>query len=142
VRIAEQAINAFLLGAGLGVGLGAISTYWIVTRERRIISKIRGSIDFLSSYHTLTNAQNRQIQNSEALVSDKEILAYYRLSLECKTLSRKRPDDPINKKRPFTIAAEIIICERVFGLSHLEAIHALRGPNEDRLRSLGQENSN
>ena len=128
VRFTEQTINAFLLGAMIGGAIGAVSTYLIATQEKRLIARIRRSIELSCSYdHNLTDTQHQKLKNLDALVSNRQILASYQLSLEHKAMCRKRrPDDLINKISPHTIAAEIIIYEMILDLTHLDAIQALR----------------
>jgi hypothetical protein len=64
----------------LGAAIGSIITYWIVTREKRLISSVRKQIDFLAPLHELTPAQSHKggpLGHFSEIATDKEILAFY-----------------------------------------------------------------
>jgi hypothetical protein len=119
MRITEHEIWTFLVGAAVGSAI----TYWIVTREKRIISGVRSEIFMLASLHDLTDAQREQTSDlspkQQELVSDKEILQYYEWA------RRRRRDTRYGRRKiktsPIWIAAEAVICEKLLGLPSIRA---------------------
>lgn len=132
----EQGIDVFLLGSAAG----SIVTYWYVTREARLIRRIRKDMSLLGMFHDLTPGQYRltmDAESTESLISDKQILVVYRKSLmmTTKTLG------PV-KIHPERLAAEIIICEDLLGLSVVDATRALQNAKTlDELAGLLPKNS-
>ncbi len=144
MRITEHEIWAFLLGAAIG----SFITYLNLTREKRIISSIRNYIAHLSLLHNLSPAQYRRVDNPKAIVriaSDERVLDTYRWALGVTSEMRRlrvRCSDG-SKLGPKRLAAEVIICEELLGLSAMDAVQALRdAKSPDDLGSLRPKNSN
>jgi hypothetical protein len=116
----ESLINSFLLGAAVG----SIITYWIVTREKRLISRIRDNIHFLADLHELTPAQRRKagpLLDFSEIATDKEILEFYRWGHEL--VKGKGPKGAeIDKLDPISIAAEGIIFDKLLELPRVLAV--------------------
>jgi hypothetical protein len=115
MRITEQAIYAFFIGAAVG----SIFTYWYVTREKRIIAEVRSRIETLGHFHDLTEAEHQKIISNDVASND-EILAFYHWGLLV-----KRPAKHLKKLDPIAVAAEAIICEKLLGRARRDAIKAL-----------------
>jgi hypothetical protein len=129
--LSNSEINAFALGAFLSWGI----TYFFLRHEKRTIAKIKSSLEFLASYHTLTAKQSHRISPSlggkPPLASDEEILAIYDWAV------RLRADKSGSYKQlsPTTLAAEVIICQELLGLTNVHAVRALlRTKNLDELQ--------
>jgi len=138
----EPAINDFILGAVAGSGI----TYWIVTREKRVVSKIRKVVSLLVAFLDIPEEKYRTYLFSQSkLFGDDDVIAYYKWS--CRVLAaypRKwRSKDKIHKLGAIRIAAEGIVCERMLGVSRVDGCAALVAAKDLRnLRSLVSSNSN
>jgi hypothetical protein len=128
MRITEREISALLIGAAIG----SIVTYY---NEKRIISNVRRDIDLLGSHHELTTAQFRKAIYPTTMVSDERILELYRWAQQL------RKSGPV-KLNPTRLAAEVIICEELLGLTRYDAIQALNNATYlHDLRTLRSKNS-
>jgi hypothetical protein len=149
MRITEHEISVFLWGAAIGAAIGSIITYLNTTREKRIVSRVRHDIDNLGGFlfDELTPAQCKRTRYPNAeLVSDKQILEVHRWAEQWKKYRKSynfRPpayarfDSRENKISPTLLAAEVIICEELLGLSADDAIIAcLRFKSLDDLKTL------
>ncbi len=117
MKITDHEVWAFLLGAGLSW----LATYLSLTREKRIIAHIKHNVDWLGLYHGLTAPQRGRTYYPTDLVSDEEALAAYSWALQY----WKNPMLPSIKLSPTLIAAEVIICEKLLGLTRKHAIRVL-----------------
>jgi hypothetical protein len=115
MRIYDSEIYAFILGAGLSWAV----TYFSLTREKRLIDNIKRNVDQLGGYHGLSPGRYMKTIYPTGLASDEEILAAHSWALQ--TL-QVRTSPPI-KLSPTVLAAEVIICEKLLGLT---AVHAIR----------------
>ena len=112
-------ISALLIGAAAGTAAGSAVTYWNMTREKRIVSGVRRSMERYAKFHDLTEEQRRRTQkrggptSQEELVSDKEISEYYEWGKQ-RRRAHARLEISVN---PTSLAAEAIICEKLLGLS-------------------------
>jgi len=128
MRITEHEISALLIGAAIG----SIVTYY---NEKRIISNVRRDIDLLGSHHELTTAQYRNAIYPTTIVSDERILELYRWAPQLRKSGRV-------KLNPTQLAAEVIICEELLGLTRYDAIQALNNAKYlHDLRTLRSKNS-
>src|SRR5262249_13044626 len=119
--ITDQAFDAFFLGAALG----SIVTYLYLTREKRLIARIRRDISLLGHYHELDKAQYRKIitdRATEELANEQQVLAVCEWSL---LATKDEPLQHLQNVGPERLAAETIICEELLGLTRADAIHAL-----------------
>jgi hypothetical protein len=129
--ITEHGLSVFVAGAAIG----SIVTYWIATREKRIILRIREKICYLGSFHELTTDQHRQTIRPTAtlkMASDQEVLQCYHWAVNAKRNSIAGRN-MLKKTSPTLLAAETIICEKFFGLSMEDAASAL---SKSRKKSL------
>jgi hypothetical protein len=122
MRITEPEIWAFLYWAFLlGAAIGSIVTYFIATREKRIISSVRREVHHLASFHDLTPTQWHKTEYPTTLVSGEQILALRRWAKQS-AQSRKKSGIKLD---PTRLAAEVIICEELLGLPRELALSAL-----------------
>jgi hypothetical protein len=119
----ERYFAVFVVGAIAG----SIITYLIVTFEKRMVSRVRSRIETLGDYHGLNSAQYKTI-HSKQMASDGEILAYYNWA---KSLPRGRAYHRINR---ISMAAEGVICEKLFGLTIVDAMYIGVAKSETELR--------
>jgi hypothetical protein len=115
----EGLINSLLLAAAVG----SVITHWIVTREKRLISRVRDNIHFLADLHELTPAQRRKagpLLDFSEIATDKEILEFYRWALLART--DRLAGAEINKLHPISIAAEGIIFDKLLELPRVLAV--------------------
>jgi hypothetical protein len=134
MRITEHEISWLLLGAAIGW----LVTYWHLTKEKRIISSVRREIADLALYHNLTKDQYRKACYTEGLVDDQQIMQLYHW-----TQKRISTSTRLKKVGPIVVVAETIICEKVLGLSHIEAMRALlNAKDREDLRTLQRKISN
>jgi hypothetical protein len=127
-------IYAFALGGALSW----LATYFYLTREKRVIAEIKSNLDTLDAYHDLTKPQRLRMRpplfgggTRIPLASDEQILSIYGWAV------RKLEYLKIPKKQlsPTMLAAEIIICEELLGLTYVHALRALlRTKNLDELQ--------
>ena len=136
MRITEHEISVFLWGAAIGTAIGSVITYLTTTREKRIVSRVRHDIDLLGCFHDLTPAQYRKTNYPNAeLSSDERILEVYGWAERWK--KSRKPKKSENKIASTWLAAEVIICEGLLGLSAADAIGAgLRFKSLDDLKTL------
>lgn len=113
--IPKYIVLVFILGAMVGWAVA----YFVLTKEKRIVSNIRREIDYLGLYHDLPQTLYRKTIFPNPMVSDEEVLAAYRWALGY--LGKI----PKVKLPPKQLAAEVIICERLFGLTSRDAAKAL-----------------
>jgi hypothetical protein len=88
--------------------------------EKNLISDIRKEITFLGAFHDLNQAQWLKVvtaDSTKALATDEQILRVYRWANDLKKSGN-------TKLSPTLLAAEVIICEALLGLS---SAHAVRG---------------
>lgn len=126
--ITEYEVYTFLLGAAAG----SVVTYYITTREKRIISNVRRRIEalgaLLSAENVLTKAQYLKTSYpNQKLVSDQKISEIYgwaeRIKKEMKLTSA-----------PIHLTTLVIICEGLLGLSWQDAIRVSKAElNSDGL---------
>ncbi len=117
-------IYAFALGAALSW----LITYFYLTREKRIIAEIKSNLETLGEYHDLNKQQRLRMLpplfgggTGIPLASDEQILSIYGWAI------RIQENSKIPKKQisPTILAAEIIICEELLGLTYFHAVRAL-----------------
>jgi hypothetical protein len=113
--ITDEQIEAF----ALGLIIGALVTWWIETRERRIVSNIRSRIETIGLFCDLTNAQARSlIGPCHWLACDEEIISLYHWGRKV-----RRSGIKVDPKR---LVALVIICEKLLGLSRTDAVKAMQ----------------
>ena len=112
-------IHAFLLGALVAW----LATYTSLTREKRLVSRIRSDVALSASFQSLHDRSDLPLRYrnlflgcGDDVVTDKEILAVYQWA--------KKVEPRTN--RAVRLSAETIICEKALGLTRKDAIHALR----------------
>jgi hypothetical protein len=101
--------------------------------EKKLISAIREDMTLLAAFHNLNNAQWHKVISTDAtkaLANDEQILRVYRWANALKKSGN-------TKLSPIRVAAEVIICEGLLGLSSAHAIRALHsGKTLDDLREI------
>ena len=114
-------VGAFVLGAAIG----SIVTYYNCTWEKTAIFSVRSDMKRLSGPFGLTEAQYRKIRSStEPLVSDKEVLDYYRWAKEVRMpTGEKYPN--LKRMKTTRLAAAAIICEKSLGMRRYDAIRIM-----------------
>ena len=118
MRIHGNEIYSFLLGAGLSW----LATFLSLTRDRRLIANIKRDVRSLAAFHNLDQGQYRRTEYPTAdLVSDKEYLDAYLRALR---MLRTKTTPPL-RLNPTLLTAEIIICEKLLGLSSVHAVRVL-----------------
>jgi hypothetical protein len=122
--------------------------------KKRMISRIKSELQSLAGYHNLTQHQYKQTlpplfggSATLPLTSDEKILTTYNWAVRIREESGS-----LKKLSPTILAAEVIICEQLLGLTHVHAVRALlRTKNlDDLLQNLhdvtaeisAEENSN
>jgi hypothetical protein len=80
MKLYEEEIDAFALGAAISW----LATYFILKREKRMISRIKSELRSLACHHNLTEYQHRQTFpplfggcETLPLASDEKILTTY-----------------------------------------------------------------
>jgi hypothetical protein len=126
-------LPAFVLGAALG----SFITYYILTRERRIVADVLRNVSFLAGYHELTEAQQDRVyrlgRGLEEIASREQILSAYSWA----QLVRKENKGYGGKSNTGRLAAEVIICQQLLGLSPADAMQAwLRAKSLEDFRTL------
>ena len=122
MKIYAGEIYAFMLGGALSW----IATYLRLTNDKRAIARIKSDIELLSAYHTLDKRQYDMTQFgplfARSSITDDVILDTY-----CRVLkiSADKAGSDFKKVRPTLLAAEIIICERILGLTGIHAFRTL-----------------
>jgi putative transposase len=123
----------------LGAVAGSAITFWILTREKRAVSRIKKDVSLLVSFHDVPEKKYQQyLYNQSKLFRDDDVLAYYKWS--CGVVAaypgKWRSKDKIHKLGAIRIAAEGIVCEGMLGISRLDGVRALVGAKDLRdLRS-------
>jgi hypothetical protein len=134
MRVTEHELSWLLLGAAIGSAV----TYWHLTKEKRIIAGVRGDLAFLANFHELNKAQYRKLMSKDAteeLVDDQQVLMFYRWAQRLKNASP--PISGIKKINTIRVAAEVIICQELLGLSYGDAVRTLLNAKHlDDLRTL------
>ena len=133
MRITEYEIYPFILGAGLGAGVGSIVIYYNTTRDKRAIRAVCREIDYygleLAVRKAINEGQYGKTRNpewqssSERFVSDERILGDYSWAqgiIKQHAQRNRRPD-------PAQLAALTIICVEFLGLQPIDAFWALLG---------------
>ncbi len=125
--IIENEIWAFVLGAAAG----SIVTYYIATKEKRIVSKVRRDMSLLGSFHKLTQAQhlkNSEMSSESSTRNPNESLSDARI-LKVHDWARRFKEakyfEPLELD-PTRLAAEAIICEELLELTSHDAITILK----------------
>jgi hypothetical protein len=119
-----------------GAVSGSAFTYlwWMLTRNRRVVPEVRrllGEIDKrfedLQRVNALTPIQ-KKIAGFDRLITPDRALELYEWA------ERVRRSD--RKVDPVTLTAQAIICEKLLGLTRLDALHAIKQAKlEDDIRS-------
>ena len=89
--------------------------------EKRLISDIRRDMTLLGDFHNLNRAQFSKVgtaDDTKELATDEEVLRVYRWANDLKKSGN-------TKLSPIRMAAEVIICEGLLGLSSAHAVQAL-----------------
>lgn len=107
---------AFLLGAAVGSAI----TYWITTYEKRAILRVRRQIDHLGLFHKLSRPEVfRTYFPAKNLVNDEEVLKMYYWAMNVGRDTKKQFKQKWSAE---SLAAEAIICEKLFNIGTLCAI--------------------
>lgn len=118
-------IDAFALGAALGW----LVTYFVLTRDKRIVGEIKSKLELLAGYHDLTKEQYRRTMPplvggaALPLASDETILGIYRSVVRIQ--ADKLSGQSLRRLSPTMLAAEIIICRELLGLTPVHAVRVL-----------------
>jgi hypothetical protein len=115
----DHELFIFLLGAAIG----AVITYYNTTREKRIIYRVRKTIEGLCDYHDLHFVSIYGELNSSRKASDEQILARYRAAES--DLKSSMCSKEVKKLGPIVIAAEIFICQELLDVPTSVGIQAL-----------------
>jgi hypothetical protein len=119
MRIPTDAlITVFIAGAVVGAIPGSIITYLNLTRDKRLISRIRNEISERGCYLDLSGAQLRKVERPAAtaeLVSDARILQVARWARAAQSELKLSPD-----LRGLT--ATVILFEDLLGLTWQDAV--------------------
>jgi hypothetical protein len=106
MRITEQEFWVFVVGAAIG----SIVTYWIATREKRIVSGVRSEISRLAAYHELTRDQKNKAQfKPSEITTHEQILESHPWAARYSRHLKKKGI----KLSPISIIAEQMICEKL-----------------------------
>jgi hypothetical protein len=123
MELYDGEIDAFTLGAAIG----CLATFFILTREKRAISRIKSDLQLLACHHNLTEYQYKQTlpplfggSATLPLASDEKILTTYDWAVRIREESRS-----LKRLSPTILAAEVIICEKLLGLTHIHAVRTL-----------------
>jgi hypothetical protein len=123
MRINENVIAAFIGGTVVGSIITYFYTYLDLTREQRLISRIRNQISERGCYLDLSGAQRRKVENSAAtadLVSDDGILEVYRWARRLKSELKLPPE---------ALTADTIIFQELLGLTSADAVAMMKDKN-------------
>jgi hypothetical protein len=116
----------------LGAAVAWLGTYLSLTRESRLISRIREDAAFLSLNHDGGNYYNCGV--GDRVVTDKEILKIYRWA------NKTAPEYKLNSER---LTAETIVCEKILGLTlevaSYAAVRVLRGARSVDAQTWGED---
>jgi hypothetical protein len=112
MKLYAEEIYVFALGAAISW----LATYFILTREKRMISRIKSELQSLAGYHNLTQHQyGRTLPPllggaTLPLASDEKILTTYGWAVRIREKSGS-----LKQLSPTILAAEVIICEQLWG---------------------------
>jgi len=140
MRITEHGLLMFFYGSVVGSVITYYVTYYNLTREKRIISNVRRQLGHLELFHDLTQREYDKLQFSRDFVSDERILTFYGWA---QRVTKGETSKELRKLEPTSLAAEVIICEQLLGLSASDAVQALLNCEDlDELKTLRRKGSN
>jgi hypothetical protein len=124
MHLTENGIEALFWAFILGAAAGSIVTYYITTREKRVIANVRDYINIIGTWlvakgHLDENKYRKALNSSAELVSDKKILEIHSWA-ERFTKDQKLKTDAVR------LTAAVIICETLLGLPYGQAVKAGR----------------
>jgi hypothetical protein len=135
MRLFGSQLNAF----ACGMAAGWLVAYLSLTHERRTVKGVRKAVVELADYHDLNSAQSRLLRHRD-LATDDEVREVYRWVRKIPLNDTNRPwfvsrevwrwvrtlviGLPI-AQHPRIMAAEVLLCTKVLGLTEFHATRAL-----------------